>query len=340
MIVAQPDEQAAVTPVSDRLSEIDGGFATFRSAVSDSFVPLRVDANGHRDFRGRIRAARIDRFQLAEIRATPHAVLRTPELIARRNPAFYKLSIVLSGSSLLIQDGREALLEAGDFALYDTRQPYSLVFDHDIHMLVVMFPQQQTGIPSKVLNQLAAVRISGLNGIARVVLPYLTELGTQLDLIDSPAGAQLAHTAVDLISAMFTTELDIVRSAADPRVALLNQVHSYIETHLALPELDPTMIAGAHFISTRHLHNLFQAQGSTVAGWIRSQRLENCRQDLLSPFHVGTPVSAIAARWGLTDAAHFSRIFKSEFGVSPTELRSGITDRLVRQRPTDPSAAI
>jgi transcriptional regulator GlxA family with amidase domain len=32
-------------------------------------------------------------------------------------------------------------------------------------------------------------------------------------------------------------------------------------------------------------------------------------------------VSAIAARWGLIDAAHFSRLFRAAYGLPPAEYR-------------------
>jgi AraC-like DNA-binding protein len=32
-------------------------------------------------------------------------------------------------------------------------------------------------------------------------------------------------------------------------------------------------------------------------------------------------VSAIAARWGLMDAAHFSRAFRAAYGLPPAEYR-------------------
>ena len=35
------------------------------------------------------------------------------------------------------------------------------------------------------------------------------------------------------------------------------------------------------------------------------------------------PVAAVAARWGFVDAAHFSRAFKTTYGVSPSEYRAG-----------------
>ncbi|HYP73799.1 MAG TPA: helix-turn-helix domain-containing protein, partial [Microbacterium sp.] len=86
--------------------------------------------------------------------------------------------------------------------------------------------------------------------------------------------------------------------------------------------LSPGSIAAAHYISTRHLHGLFQEQGTTVSTWIRMRRLEQCRRDLADPLHAGSPVAAISARWGFVDAAHFSRSFKQAYGVSPSEYRA------------------
>jgi AraC-like DNA-binding protein len=71
----------------------------------------------------------------------------------------------------------------------------------------------------------------------------------------------------------------------------------------------------------RYLHKLFQGQDDTVAGWIRQRRLDHCRRDLMDPAAQTQGIGAIAARWGLPDAAHFSRIFKAAYGVSPTEYR-------------------
>jgi len=33
-------------------------------------------------------------------------------------------------------------------------------------------------------------------------------------------------------------------------------------------------------------------------------------------------VTDIAFRWGFTDAAHFSRVFKRAFGATPSEIRN------------------
>jgi AraC-like DNA-binding protein len=105
------------------------------------------------------------------------------------------------------------------------------------------------------------------------------------------------------------------------RRALLLRIRGFIDQRLGDPELSPGGIAAAHHISIRYLHKLFEAEGTTVAGWIRSLRLERCRRDVLNPALQARPVHAIAARWGIIDAQRFSRAFRATFGLPPAEYR-------------------
>ena len=189
--------------------------------------------------------------------------------------------------------------------------------------MVVMFPKHLISLPPEMIGQLTAVRISGHEGLGGMVAPYLSQLASNLDQLAGATGARLAHSALDLVSTVFTRELGLDDLAADPHRALMQRIRGHIDRHLASTELSPASIAAAHYISTRHLHGLFQEQGTTVSTWIRTRRLEQCRRDLLDPLLSDRPVAAIAARWGFMDAAHFSRAFKSAYGVSPSEYRAG-----------------
>lgn len=71
----------------------------------------------------------------------------------------------------------------------------------------------------------------------------------------------------------------------------------------------------------RYLYKLFETQPVGVAAWIRRRRLERCGWDLLDPALRARPVSAIGARWGLTDATSFSRAFQAAYGVPPARYR-------------------
>lgn len=296
-------------------------FNDFRTSVSESFVPLKVTSDRPDSFKGRLRSSEVDDVHVVELAASQHVVERTPELIARTDRRYYKLSLLLSGTGLLIQDNREAVLRPGDLAIYDTQHPYSLVFDNDFRTMVVMFPQHVLELPSDMVGQLTAVRLSSKEGIGSVIVPFLAQLANNLDQLNGPTGVRLAHSTIDLVTTMFARELDLEHTASDPHQALIRQIREYIESNLSSTELGPNGIAAAHYISTRHLHQLFREQGTTVSGWIRSRRLERCRRDLSDPVCAGQLVATIAAKWGFVDPAHFSRVFKATYGESPSELR-------------------
>jgi AraC-like DNA-binding protein len=136
--------------------------------------------------------------------------------------------------------------------------------------------------------------------------------------------ARLGTTLVDLLTAALAARLD--RQDELPpgtvRQALLRQVHGFIEQRLTDPSLSPATIAAAHHISLRYLYKLFETKPTSVAGWVRQRRLERCRRDLLDPGLADRTVSAIAAHWGLTNAAHFSRAFRAAYGLSPQAYRT------------------
>ncbi|KRE24984.1 helix-turn-helix domain-containing protein [Agromyces sp. Soil535] len=297
-------------------------FRDYRQAVVNSFVPLDVSRVSADPFWGRLRSVDFDDAHVHEVTASQHMVERTESLVAVSDERFYKASLQVSGTGLLIQDGREALLQPGDLAIYDTARPYSLIFEQDMRMLVLMFPREQLGLPPDMMRQLTAHRFSSTDGLGAMIIPFLQNVSQNLDRVGGATGPRLVHTAIDLITTMFANELDLEADPRDSHQLLMQQVRHYIETNLGSPELSPTQIAAVHFISTRHLHGLFREKGTTVSTWIRERRLENCRRDLIEPLNAHLSVGAIAARWGFVEAAHFSRVFKAAYEMSPSELRA------------------
>jgi AraC-like DNA-binding protein len=136
-------------------------------------------------------------------------------------------------------------------------------------------------------------------------------------------GARLSTIVLDLLTTALTESLGHGGSRAPTAPESLRfQVHAFIEEHLQDRGLTIASIAAANHISVRTLHRLFVAEETTVAGWIRRRRLERCRKDLVDPTLRHLAVSTIAARWGMPESAHFSRLFRREYGVPPTEYRT------------------
>ena len=309
-------------PMNRVRSSVSHNFGDYRRAVTESFVPLDVSRVNNDAFWGRLRTIDFDDAHVHDVTASPHAVTRTDSLIDDGDRRFYKASLQLTGTGLLIQDGREALLEPGDLALYDTARPYSLVFEQDMRMLVLMFPREQLGLPPDVMRQLTAHRFSSSSGLGAMIIPFLRTISQDIEKVGGVTGPRLVRTAIDLITTIFANELDLAADPRDSHQLLMQQIRLYIEANLGSIDLGPTEIAAAHFISTRHLHSLFRQRGTTVSTWIRERRLENCRRDLIDPLNAQSSVGRIASRWGFVDAAHFSRVFKAAFGMAPSELRA------------------
>lgn len=308
-------------PISGSTHRIARNFWEFQAAVAESFVPLEVSSDRAEQFWGNVRSGFADQLTISEVSATTHEVHRTPELIAQNDPRYYKLSLQLRGDGLFIQDNHECLLRPGDMTIYSTDKPYSLCFEDDFRSLVLMFPQRLLGLPAELVDQLNAVRFPAENVLANMIAPFLTSVAATIDQLNSATSMRLARTTIDLITTMLSERLDFDAAGADRHVLLVNKIKEYITKNLSSSRLAPTQIAEAHFISPRHLHELFRKQGTTVSGWIRSQRLERCHHDLVNPTLQHEPITAIAARWGFIDAAHFSRVFKAAYGKSPSELR-------------------
>jgi AraC-like DNA-binding protein len=187
---------------------------------------------------------------------------------------------------------------------------------------VLMFPHRELRLPHDAVSEVTARRVSGRTGIGGLVAPLLVNLASRLDEIGGSQSARLANNVVDLLGTLYA---DLLSGAgyrpADPMHALLTKIRCFIEDNLDDPDLGPEMVAAACHISVGYLHKLFRAEGTSVSRTIRERRLEQCCRDLAAPGSRGKAVSAIGAHWGFLDAAHFSKVFKATYGVSPTEYR-------------------
>jgi AraC-like DNA-binding protein len=172
-------------------------------------------------------------------------------------------------------------------------------------------------------RRLSAVCTPGAQGIGALSSQFLLQLAWRMHELSPSDNARLSTLTLDVLTAALAHELD-AQGAVPPharRRALLAQIHAFIQQNLGDPELSPTSIAAAHHISLRHLHKLFHEHGHTVAGWIRERRLQQCRRDLADPRLDARPINAIAARWGFTNPAHFSQVFRKTYGLSPRQFR-------------------
>jgi AraC-like DNA-binding protein len=301
----------------------------FRHVVASTFVPFDLQIDADHDFRAQLVSGQVGTVQVTKVSAPPLTAFRTAKLIRVSDPELFKLEIPVRGHTVFAQDGREAALAPGDLTVLDLSRPCRLADRGAAHgNIAVKFPHAALPLRHDEVSRLTAVPISGRDGLGAAISLLGRHMARHLDHHDPTEGARLATALIDLLVVALAERLDRTTTLAPAtrRRALLASVQTFIDRRLADPGLSPSAIAGAHHLSLRYLYKLFETQHISVAAWIRDRRLERCRRDLADPALADWSVSAIAARWGLVDPAHFSRTFRAVYGLSPTEYRRAAAD--------------
>ncbi|MFI7428997.1 helix-turn-helix domain-containing protein [Micromonospora sp. NPDC049836] len=308
-------------------------FGLWLDMVSDSPTPLRVRSDHAGDFVARAEFLELGPLLIARYRYPSLDCVRTRQLIQRSDPDYYLLALTLTGGSAAGQEGRQSTLGPGEFTFYDCSRPHE-VRHHgdrgraDASSVVAFIPYEALPLPYARLAPLFAGRMSGSEGIGALLADYLVRLSGHPEQYHAADAERLAGVGLDLAATMLGRHL--VTEDAIPadvrRRALLAQIQAHIRRHLGEPGLGPQLIADAHHISIRSLHRLFEDEQTTVAAYIRDQRLARCRRDLAEPALRDLPIQTIAARWGFRDKAHFSRVFRSAHQESPQAYRARHVD--------------
>jgi len=299
-------------------------YEAWRRIVCDTLGPLDFRSDPDVPLSGVIEGGQLGPVNVGKVQTlTPHSVHRTPGLIRRGSAELYRVVLALSGNPRLEQDGRAAQLQPGEFSIYDFARPYDLAYDSAVQLAVFGFPRDLLALPPDSAGRLTAVPISAEHGAGALASPLLRRVALDLETYEPASAARLGTVMMDLVTAAVAERASQAQKLpveSRDRVLLL-RVHAFIEQHLGETDLSPSLVAAAHHVSVRYLHRLFEAEDTTVAAWIRRRRLERCRRDLADPALGDLLVSTLAAKWGIADPAHFSRLFSSTYGLPPAEYR-------------------
>jgi AraC-like DNA-binding protein len=297
----------------------------WQDTISRTFVPCVITTLPS-SFRGMVSANKVGAISYHRVAASRHYASCSADHAVPDNKDVALLSLVLSGVERVVQDGREAVLRRGDFAIHDSTRPYSLYFDTEFSQIIFQIPRALLRQRLGPFEQYTAIKLSSQEQVGRVTSDFLFSLSKLDNRVDPLIGKRLTDQTVDLVAMSLNSQfgsVDVGRSSH--RAALLYRAKSFIETRLR-GVVTAVEVAEALGCSARYVNDLFADEGTSVGNYVLLRRLEKCCDDFTDAV-TARRVGEVAYSWGFNSIAHFSRSFRARYGMSPTEYREVVRRR-------------
>lgn len=295
-------------------------FDSFQLLAGKACAALEIHVPNPPAFRGELGMVVAGDIQMLHVHAAEHSATRTTTAISRAEQGLLKLAVIEQGEAAVVQDGCEAVLHAGDIAVYDPDRPYSFLFGQNARMSVLVFPRVMLTMPEVLLRSVTLQPLNRRPELTAMVGQFISRLARYGNEFNALELRRLSRLAVNMAGALLDANGRNLSGGPRTPDSLMERITGYIDEHLKSPELGPSRIASAHFMSVRALHALFAQHGTSVASTIRTRRLTRCYESLLDPRAGRQSITAIAADNGFVAAAHFSRVFRAHYGCTPSEV--------------------
>lgn len=248
---------------------------------------------------------------LTEVTGNAHLIDRSAATVAASPKESVFVSLLTEGQGFFQHASGGFPVMAGEAVVYRTAQPYLFGFHRDMRQLIIDVPAELlraeigTEVPATPFLLPAAGNGYGAGAES------LALLGRRL----LSAGTWDAGLRTELIS----LALGVISPRQGGAALLLAGARKYVAEHLNEPGLGAESVAAALGVSARHLNRAFAAEDSTVTRHIQGARLAAAHAELAS----GAPgtIADLAARWGFSSQAHFTRAFGRHYGYTPSGAR-------------------
>lgn len=293
--------------------------------IATQFLPVQIDLRDDRLSASRVVCATLGDLHFRDAVGGGHLYTRNDAAVRSGDPDTLLICMPLSGTSILAQDGREAVLSPGDVVLYDSSRPNTVVMEDQFHWQVFAIPKTKLRRSDRELAEITAVTMPAASGLLRPVSAFLRGLAAEVPRLEgAPGAAALADSAVDLVATLVRSRFGQRWEVSDPDAVLRETICVFLRDHHGNPGMGPAVVAAAHGISVRRLHALFEPTGFSVSERLREERLAAIRADLADPALAHRSMERIAAAHGLRNASAFARLFRRAEGVTPREFRAAL----------------
>jgi AraC family transcriptional regulator, positive regulator of tynA and feaB len=235
------------------------------------------------------------------------------------------LWFVKSGRLCVSHQNGHTVAEENDFVITKSMTPFAItceVDDRSIHEVLHVV------IPTHTLRRFVSQNVgTGFSAPAKgralaIVEHLISHIFEDDNELTEDVAQVLIESALSVLGRTIVNDLDhlvpVRQTMSDRR---LQEVLRFIDVHLSDPKLNLALVAAGCGISPRYISLLLQLRGVSFTALVWERRLDLARTWLLSTKTGMVSISEVAFSVGFKSTAHFSRMFKQRFGMSPKAYR-------------------
>ncbi|RQW64711.1 AraC family transcriptional regulator [Vibrio viridaestus] len=219
----------------------------------------------------------------------------------------------------LTQDGSTSEQRIGDIVVYDNNKPFSYAFPKGDNQIVISVPHSIMNTKVDHIGLILNKTLKADQTLSQFIGNMIIQ-AWEMEEQDNVIGDTVLFSILDVLNVAYQVVLGSINSRiASNQADNISRVEDYILSHLGDHELSVEKISFNVHMSSRTISRLFSKKGTSVMKWVWAQRLKMCHKTLLSGQY--KTVSEVAYQYGFSNMAHFSKLFKETYGVSPSNLR-------------------
>lgn len=252
--------------------------------------------------------------------SSPMNCIRPPQLIDSDDLI---LTVARTGRGTIHAHGRETEIGDGSASLVRSGEPHRFCIHTTSESITFRFKPDRI-VPliadfDAVLNK----PIPATSEALRILLNYSTVLCDDNALATEDLRNLVSIHVQDLAALMFGATRDAAATAFKRGVpaARLRAIKADIVKNLANRQLSIEFIALRHGITPRYVGMLFEKETLTFSEFVLARRLNLARTMLTDARYAAHSVSSIAYGSGFGDLSYFNRVFRQQYGATPSEIR-------------------
>lgn len=312
---------------------MSGRVEVWERATKELFLPLEIEAKSG-VITGEIAGLSRESIRLLKLSASPHYGVRTPDLAQGEGAGYLAVAFAGRQGLEVNQYRSRTRLTSGECAIYDTSGPFEVGNKHPFRAQIALLPKEQLDISSEELTRIAASTLDRQTSLDLAMV--ISRIASSENLDVEPLFEQIASVLKRAMKRMVGTTSSVampVRADDSERhqqieskfrrsdEELVRAVTEIVSLQLADVRLGPDYLAAVLGVSRRRLYAACSDALGPIATYVRQSRLGHAAHILRDRDCDSLPIGEVARLSGFEDLAHFDRLFRQVYGMTPSKLR-------------------